>query len=72
LLEIVFKKGPCSSEEVYESMKRSMELLEVMRILHDLMDRGLLEGMMINKQRLYRVKSNYANLRSRLIRMESL
>jgi hypothetical protein len=72
LLEIVNKNGPCSSIDVHKKLRGDIELLEVMRMLHDLTDRGLLEGMMIEKQRLYRVKPNYSNIRSRLIRMESL
>jgi predicted transcriptional regulator len=72
LMEIVYRKGPCTSEEIHAYQTEGLELLEVMRILHDLMDRGLLEGMMINKQRLYRPKANYTNFRSRLIKTESL
>jgi predicted transcriptional regulator len=72
LLEIVYRNGPCTSSEVYDHLHGNLDLLEVMRILHDLMDRGLIEGMMIDKQRLYRVKTNYKNIRSRLIKMDSL
>lgn len=72
LMEIVYKNGPCSSEEVHANQKEGLGILEVMRVLHDLMDCGLLEGMMINKQRLYRAKPNYTNFRSRLIKTESL
>jgi hypothetical protein len=72
LLEIVHRKGPCTAEEVQGNLKDGAGLLDVMRSLHDLMDRGLLEGMMINKQRLYRVKSSYKEIRSRLITTESL
>ena len=72
LLEIVHRIGPCTSEQVHQNLKENLDLLEVMRILHDLMDRGLLEGMMVGKQRLYRSRTNYSSIRRRLIGMESL
>ena len=66
LLEIVDHLGPCSAAQAHEFLKDKCEVLQVMRCMHILVDRGLLERTVIGSQRLYRVKSNYKTIRTYL------
>ena len=63
ILELINNIGPCSSSEVKERLSNNVELLLVMRALHNLVERGLLERVSINGKSLYRTKSNYKNLK---------
>lgn len=71
LLEIVHRIGPCTTTQVCDNLKENGDLLRVMRSMHNLVDRGLLARVVVNRERLYKVKSNYKNIRSYLKIKES-
>jgi hypothetical protein len=66
ILETVYELGPCTSAQVKESLKGNHELLLVMRTLHNLVEKRLLERVVIDGQRLYRTRSNFKNIRTYL------
>lgn len=70
LLETVHKLGPCNSECVQRALGDA-DLIGTMRLLHDLTARGLLVRPEIDEQLLYEVKPTYAELRRRIIVLES-
>ncbi|MEO5600269.1 MAG: hypothetical protein ABIR06_05005 [Cyclobacteriaceae bacterium] len=59
ILETINKLGPCSSTEVKENLFKNEELLFVMRAMHTLVERGLLDRISIKGKMLYRTKRNY-------------
>lgn len=64
LLEAIRQLGPCSSEKVHESLDPKVELLFVMRTLHNLVEKGFLQRIVINNKQLYRTARNYSYIRS--------
>jgi len=69
ILEAIYELGPCCSDQVQEKLQNP-DLLEVMRLLHDLVQRNLLERPMVQGNLLYGVKPNYRTLRIRMIVMD--
>lgn len=59
ILELVNDIGPCTTAQVQDKLTDAPDLLTVMRRMHTLVDRGLLERITINKEKLYQVRSNY-------------
>jgi len=68
ILEAIHELGPCCSDQVQERVN-DPDLLDVMRMLHDLVHRNLLERPMIQGNLLYSVKPQYKTQRSRMIVM---
>jgi hypothetical protein len=66
VLETVHKIGPCTSSQVKEALQGNQELLLVMRILHGLLAKGLLERIVVDGERFYKTKSNFKNFRQYL------
>jgi hypothetical protein len=66
ILEAVGSMGPCTAAQVQEKLNDGTALLLVMRRMHILADRGLLERITLNKQRFYQVKPNYSMVRAYL------
>lgn len=64
LLEAISQIGPCSSEKVHESLDPKVELLFVMRSLHNLVEKGFLQRIVINNKQLYRTARNYTYIKS--------
>lgn len=62
ILETVYASGPCTAEKVHRLLDEKSDLLQIMRRMHILVDRGLLERIVLDKQRLYKVKSNYKTI----------
>lgn len=59
ILEVIDSIGACTTVQVQEKLGNAPDLLTVMRSMHALVDRGLLERVTVNNQKLYQVKSNY-------------
>ena len=68
IMEAIHELGPCCSDQVQEKLE-DPDLLEVMRLLHDLVQRNLLERPMVLGSLLYNVKPQYKAQRSRMIVM---
>ena len=66
LLEVINNLGPCSSDKVHESLEPKPDFLLVMRSLHELVDKGFLQRIIINKTRLYRTSRQYSYIKSYL------
>jgi hypothetical protein len=62
ILEAVNGLGPCSAFQVIDVITKS-DLLSVMRTMHTLVDKGLLERVTVNNQKLYKTRSNYKSVR---------
>jgi hypothetical protein len=62
ILETVSSIGPCTTAQVQEKLNDGTDLLQVMRKMHALVDRGLLERITIDRQSFYKVKSNYKTM----------
>lgn len=71
LLETVYKLGPCSSEQVQETLMND-DLIEIMRMLHDFTSRGILVRPEIDEQLLYAVKPSYVEFRKRVFLVERI
>lgn len=67
-MEAIHELGPCCSDQVQEKLE-DPDLLEVMRLLHDLVHRNLLERPVVQGNLLYSVKPQYKVQRSRMIVM---
>lgn len=70
VLETVHKLGPCTSAQVKEELQGNHELLLVMRTLHGLLAKGLLERVVVDGERYYKTKSNFKTFRQYLKRVE--
>lgn len=68
IMEAIHELGPCCSDQVQEKLE-DPDLLEVMRLLHDLVHRNLLERPVVQGNLLYSVKPQYKVQRSRMIVM---
>jgi hypothetical protein len=68
IMEAIHELGPCCSDQVQEKLE-DPDLLEVMRMLHDLSHRNLLDRPMVQGNLLYSVKPQYKAQRSRMIVM---
>jgi len=64
LLELVNHLGPCTSDQVHESSEEKFEFLFVLRTLHKLVEKGVLQRVIINKKQLYRTSRNYSYIKS--------
>ncbi len=64
LLEAISHLGPCSSEKLHETLDSKVELLFVMRSLHNLVEKGFLQRIVINNKQLYRTTRNYSYIKS--------
>ena len=64
LLELINNLGPCTSEKVHESVDPKFEYLFIMRSLHDLVEKGFLQRITINKKQVYRTSRNYSYIKS--------
>jgi hypothetical protein len=62
ILEAVNGLGPCSAFRVADVINKS-DILSVMRTMHTLVDKGLLERITINNRKLYKTRSNYKRVR---------
>lgn len=62
ILEAIHNLGPCTPFQVNNVLTNS-PLLLVMRTMHSLVDKGLLERVTINNQKLYKTRANYKNIR---------
>jgi hypothetical protein len=62
ILEAVNGLGSCSAFQVVDVISKS-DLLSVMRTMHTLVDKGLLERVTVNNQKLYKTRSNYKSVR---------
>ncbi len=65
ILEVIHLIGPCSAEEVLRELNVP-DLLEIMRSLYDLTNRGLLLRPEVDEQVLYEVSGDYDTMRIRL------
>lgn len=63
ILETINRLGPCSPFQVNDVVDTIPDLLTVMRIMHMLLDRGLLDRIVVDGQKLYKVKANYKNVK---------
>ena len=63
ILETIDGLGPCSSEKVHENLDSKFEFLFVMRTLHTLVEKGLLQRIIINKKQLYKTSRNYSYIK---------
>ena len=68
ILEAIHELGPCCSDQVQEKLE-DPDLLDVMRVLHDLVHRNLLERPVVQGNMLYSVKPQYKSQRFRMIVM---
>jgi hypothetical protein len=59
ILEIVNTRSHCSSSDVNDALPGNQELLLVMRAMHSMVERGLLERVVIDEKRVYRLRPNY-------------
>ena len=71
LLELINNLGPCTSERVHESIDPKFEYLVVMRSMHNLVEKGFLQRVIINKKQLYKTSKNYSYIRSYLDSLNS-
>jgi hypothetical protein len=65
ILEVIHLLGPCSAEEVLRELNGS-DLLEIMRSLYDLTNKGLLLRPEVDEQVLYEVNGDYDTVRVQL------
>ena len=70
VLETVHKLGPCTSSQVKDALQGNLELLMVMRTLHSLLAKGLLERVVVDGERFYKTKNNFKTFRQYLKRVE--
>lgn len=64
LLEVIKNMGPCSSQQVHEFFQGRFELLPVMRSMHNFVEKGLVQTIIINKTQLYKTSRNYSYIES--------
>lgn len=64
LLELVNNLGPCTSDTVHEAMENKFEFLFVLRTLHTLVQKGVLERVIINRKQFYRTSRSYSYIKS--------
>lgn len=64
LLEVINSIGPCTSEQVHQSLEPKYEFLFVIRTLHALAEKGFLQRIIINKKQLYRTSRNYSYIKT--------
>jgi hypothetical protein len=62
ILEAVNGLGPCSAFQVVDVIDKS-HILSVMRTMHTLVDKGLLERVTVNNRKLYKTRPNYKSVR---------
>ena len=68
ILQVLHNIGPCSPGQVKDMLPVDQELLTVMCAMHDLVDRGFLERVEVNRMRLYKTRPNFRNIRDYLRR----
>jgi hypothetical protein len=71
LLETIHRLGPCNAEQVRGALE-NFDLIDIIRMLHELTARGLLVRPEINEQLLYDVKRNYSEVRRTIIVAEDV
>ena len=64
LLGIINSLGPCTSEKVHEALNTKPQYLFVMRSLHQLVEKGLLQRVIINQKQLYKTSRTYSYIKN--------
>jgi Fe2+ or Zn2+ uptake regulation protein len=58
VLNVVYRLGPCSSEAVKDNLEEKVNLLAVMRALHQLLEMGVINRVTVNHRSFYEAKSS--------------
>jgi predicted transcriptional regulator len=64
LLELIDGLGSSSSDRIHEAVTPKQEYLHIIRTLHGLVEKGLLERIIINKKQFYKTSRQYNVVKS--------